>query len=165
MNIQIEMMLYIQLSILHFMQGQYRTSISWLNKALHNDTFRARADLQSFIRIYNLILHYELGNHDVLEYLARSVYRYLMKRDQLYKYEQEILSFIRHSNTQDSGKMISHFTILRNNLEKIVSDPFEKRMLEFFDIFSWLDSKITGRPFAEIVRKKAEEEKIKFMES
>ena len=44
---------------------------------------------------------------------------------------------------------------MKAELEEISKDPFEKKALEYFDFISWLESKITGQPFANIVRAKA----------
>ena len=50
-----------------------------------------RTDLQCYARLLHLIAHYELGNYDLLEYLFKSVYRFMAKMENLSVVEEEIL--------------------------------------------------------------------------
>ncbi|MCE2504749.1 MAG: hypothetical protein J4G05_11960 [Chlorobi bacterium] len=45
-------------------------------------------------------------------------------------------------------------------MEKLEDDPYESRVFRFFDLRSWLQSKIEGRDFAEIVREKSRNEMV-----
>ena len=106
-----------------------------------------------------MILHFELGNTDILEYLVKSTYRFLYKRKHLYKFETSILNFIRKKlpKTNSEKELITIFKDLKTELGKITKDPFEKKALDYFDFISWLESKIEKRPFADIVKEKAQE--------
>ena len=44
---------------------------------------------------------------------------------------------------------------VKEELVEITKDDFERKALEYFDFISWLESKIEGRVFAEVVREKA----------
>src|SRR5439155_27309205 len=104
--------------------------------------------------ILNLIVHYELGNEDILPYIVKSTYRFLYNRNRLYKFENSVLGFIAKKLPHiTTGQEITEaFKKLKAELQEITKDPFEKRALEYFDFISWLESKIENRPFAEIVR-------------
>jgi hypothetical protein len=116
-----------------------------------------RADVFCFSKIFLLIIYYESGKQDLLEYALRSTYRYLSRRNKLYKVETIILNFIRRKalRISSSEKMIGAFKELKKELEQTLKNPFEKRAMEYVDIISWLDSKITRRSFADIVKEKA----------
>ena len=50
--------------------------------------------------------------------------------------------------------LISRFKDLKSEMIEIAKDPFEKTAFEYFDIISWLNSKIEKRSFAEIIKEK-----------
>jgi len=45
--------------------------------------------------------------------------------------------------------------LFRSEISVLLNDPFEKRAFEFFDMISWLESKIEKKSFAEIIKDKA----------
>ena len=149
---------YFNMASIYFSMQDYSNSLVWLNKMINNAALKnSRADLHCFAHIINLIVHFELGNLDLLEYIVKSTYRFLYKRNRLYKLESCILNFIRKKVPQiiTNAKQVIAFHELKTELEEITRDPFEKKALEYFDFISWVESKIEDRPFAEIVQEKA----------
>lgn len=133
----------------------YKTANTYLNKILNDTTIDLRTDLHCFARILSLIVHAELGNADLLEYAVKSTYRYLYTRHRLYQFETVILNFIRNLSKINSQKrLITTFKELKVEIEQIVKIPFENKVLDYFDFVSWLESKIEGKPFAEVVKEK-----------
>ena len=149
--------LYMNLAFLYFMAGKHKEAIAWLYKIISAGQLKARADFESMVRIFYIIAQYEKGSSpQFMKSLLRSTYRMLVKREQLYKYEKIILDFIRKKLIKmDSGDdLVVLLKDLREQLIVIEKDPFEGRPLEYFDLISWITSKIEGRPFAEVVREK-----------
>jgi len=106
---------------------------------------------------FNLILHYELDNTELIEYFVKSTYRLLYKRKRLYKIETHILKFIKNKlpNIFSQKDLIKAFKKELPILRAFQKDPFEQKAFRYFDFVSWLESKIENRPFAEIVKEKA----------
>ena len=143
------------IAYMYFGAGEYSKSLLWVNKIL-NDTSEYRLDYKIFAKIMNLIIHFELGNIDLLEYNIRSVLRYLMKKDKLYKYEFALLSFIKKIILLTGNDDLNfEFQKLKKELDKISEDDYEKKAFDYFDITSWLESKQNNKSFSEIVKKKA----------
>lgn len=143
-------------SYIYFGAGDYGEALTWNNHLLNDSDIHLREDIHCFARILNLIIHYELGNDQLLEHIAKSTYRYLYKRKRLFKVETVILNFIkRNPNWIDKKRMTENFKGLFNDLIKLEEDPFEKHAFEYFDFISWLDSKINGSAFQEIKSLKA----------
>ena len=147
---------YYNLSYLYFGIGDYSKCLMWLNKIFNETNINVREDAQCFARILNLIVHFELGNNELLEYAVISTYRFLYKRNRLYKFENYILTFIRKKLPKliTREEQIIAFKELETELKKLSKDPFERKALDYFDFISWLKSKIENRPFVEIVREK-----------
>lgn len=149
-----ETVYHYQFARLSFGTGNYAKSLQWINKILNDTGIDSREDIVCFARLLNLILHFERNDPDLLAYAVRSTYRFLRKRKRLYKFETIVLDFISKRSTGgwSEKEQIKVFTDLHAQLSKVLKDPFEKRVLDYFDMLSWLESKIKNRPFAEIVR-------------
>ena len=142
-----------------FGAGNYKEANKYLNKVLNETAGDLRSDIHCFMRIIGIIMHYEMGNQDLLEYMVKWTYRYLAKRNKLYKFETIILEFIRKKIQKMNNKkeMIGAFIELKKDLKKLLPDPYENRPLVDFEFLEWLESKIENKPFAEIVRGKYSE--------
>ncbi len=142
-------------SYLYFGAEQYEEALNSLDELINYSGKIQRQDLQSVARIIQIIIHYELKNTIFLEYLLRSTYRYLKRRNRLYLFEQRMLKFIqRFRNIITRKALKEEFIKLRSDLEVLAQDPKESPMLRYFDFISWLDSKINNQPFADIVHEK-----------
>lgn len=149
------------ISYIFFGMEDYENSLKRLNKILSKNQNEVRPDLLSFTHILNLIIHFELENIILLESIVKSTYRFLYKRKRLYKVENAVLSFIRKAfGISSKEKLKDNFVELYINLKEITKDPYEKIALEYFDLLSWLESKIENKKFADVVKSKAETVKI-----
>jgi len=148
--------LYFNYFYVLFINEKYKLSLKWLNRIMNDPDFNLRSDIHCVARIVNIVLHFELKNEDLLESQIRSAYRFLSKRDRLYKFENEVLGFIRKKLPRSVGnkRLIEEFRILKNKLEELVQDPYEREFLNYFDFISWLESKIKNKDFKTILREK-----------
>lgn len=157
LNKENKIVLYHAISCIYFGAGDYSKANFYINKILNNPLQNIREDLYCFSKIISLLIHYELGNLDLLRYTVKSTYRYLYKKNRLYQFETIFLHFIKERvrNTESKKELIETFKELKKELELLIEDSFEKKALDYFDFISWLESKIENKPFAEIVRGKA----------
>ena len=79
---------YYNLTIYHFMSGQWKKALNWLNQLLNLPKSEVREHLQDFARIIQLVIHLEPGNQDLLEYLFRSAYRHYQGKKRLRAFEK-----------------------------------------------------------------------------
>ncbi|MDB5231236.1 MAG: hypothetical protein JWN76_2041, partial [Chitinophagaceae bacterium] len=80
---------YYKIACLYFGDGDYSNAINYLMKII-NWKMDLRSDLQCYARLLLVICHYELKNYDLLEYLVKSVYRFMSKMENLGMVENEI---------------------------------------------------------------------------
>ena len=79
-----------------------------------------RRDLYNFARIFNLIIHYELGNNDLLEYVIKSTARQLNKGDSDYVPETIVIKHLRKLIKFNNEKArLDAYNDMKNELEKI----------------------------------------------
>lgn len=136
----------------------YKKAIQFTNKII-NQPLEYRSDTQCLARILNIIIHYEMENIDLLEYTVKSTYRFILKKQKLYKFEELLLKFIRKTAIKNLSqeKTIEAFKELKKELQIVIEDPDEKIALESIDAISWLESKIDQKPFDVIVKQKAKQ--------
>lgn len=143
-------------SLLFFITEDYRRALQWLNRIYDmGNAFTLRIDLNCFIRIFDLFIHFELDNHVLLEYKVKSVYRFLYKRNRVYKFETLALNFIKkYSQIKTKEQGLTLFKKTRETIVELSKDPFEREVLDRFDFLAWLDSRIKNRPFKELVKER-----------
>ena len=150
-----EMEFYYCMGYAYMGLGKYDLSNKYMNKIVNNNFTGLEQDLYCLIRVIALINNYELGNRDLLEYTIRSTYRFLVKKDRLYKYEKVLLAFIR--NTLDESRpLVSAFKEVKSELLIVAEDKYENKAFLRFDFISWLNSKIHKKPFVEFVQARVE---------
>lgn len=142
-----------KIASLYFGSGDFERAIDHLNKII-NWKMDLRTDLQCYSRLLHLIAHYELGNYQLVEYLARSVFRFMAKMEHLSIVEEEILEFLRKSFRISSSELKDAFRNLLARLKEQENNPLETRAFSYLDIISWLESKISGVAVKDVIRKK-----------
>lgn len=144
---------YYKIASLYFGVGDFGKSIDYLNDII-NRKVTLRTDLQCYSRLLHLIAHYELGNFQLLEYLTKSVYRFMAKMQNLSRVEEAIFSFLRSTFYMSARELQPEFARLLNTIRKFEANKFEMRAFAYLDIISWLESKVDEKPIVEVIREK-----------
>ncbi|RYY53459.1 MAG: hypothetical protein EOO09_17880, partial [Chitinophagaceae bacterium] len=151
---------YYKIACLYFGSGDNERAIDYLNRIIQNKS-DLRTDLQCYARLLHLIAHYELGNFDLLEYLIKSVYRYMAKMENLSKVEEEMFAFLRKSFRLGAHALKPEFQKLLKKLRKYEGNPLEARAFAYLDVISWLESKINNVNVQDVIREKYGDRKLK----
>lgn len=150
-----KLVMYHALSSYYLTIGNYSESLRWNNEVLNYPKTRAREDLQSIGRILNLLIHLELENYDLVEYSLKSVHRFISNRGGMYKFEKRMLTFIQEYLNFSFGNKTILYTRLQADLEEIMKDPFEMRVKKDFNALAWVESKIRGVHFCQVLREQS----------
>lgn len=142
-----------KIASLYFGNGDYGLAIDHLNIII-NWKVDLRTDLQCYARVLHLIAHYELGNFDIIEYLIKSVYRFMSKVENLSAVEEEIFKFLRKSFNLTPRQLKPAFENLLATLKKYENNRYEARAFSYLDIISWLESKVQDKLVHTIIREK-----------
>jgi hypothetical protein len=144
---------YYKIASLYFGAGDFDNAIDYLNKII-NWKVNLRNDLQCYARLLHLIAHYELGNFQLLEYLIKTVYRFMAKMQNLSLVEEEVFRFLRKSFYLSARKLKPEFEKLLNTIRQFETSKFETRAFAYLDIISWLESKLNDKQTYEIIHEK-----------
>ncbi len=151
-----ELEFFLAIACVYFGAGEMNKSLFWLNKVLNDNEPTLRQDIFTYARLFNLVVHYELGNFDLLEYIVRSTQRFLTKHHRAYQVETTLVEYIKRlARATDPELKQELFKDLRNEFVQHFKDPNESLMLKYFDVLSWVDSHIQKKSFSEIVRAKS----------
>jgi len=154
---------YYKIACLYFGAGAPAKAIDYLNKII-NWKLNLRDDLQCYARLLHLIAHFELGNMEVVNYLSKSVYRFMGKMDNLSTVEEVLFNFLKKSiqkygragvagmNKEELKQAFEELLILLRPLEH---NKLESRAFMYLDIISWLESRIQEKEVQTIIREKS----------
>ncbi|MBS1516717.1 MAG: hypothetical protein JSS91_01375 [Bacteroidetes bacterium] len=147
------------IAYVYFGLNKYEQSLKRINEIINDKDLKIREDIQCFARVINLLIHYELGNFDLIEYIIKSTKRYLSSKNKFNKFESITLDQIRKliSGKNTDKKYI--FVEWKKKLESISDDILEINAFEYFDLSSWIDSKLSGKTFTEIIKDKTHKNK------
>lgn len=146
-----ELTFYSNISILFFIKANYKSAYDWLNKILQDGKSDSRQDIQHYAKIFQLILLYELGKYDLLEYTFRSVQRYIKQSEMKLGYEEALLNTIKKLidvNESERGPVYEKFYHIIDHIKNTAGDI--KTGVE--ETYLWATHHVQNRPMTEILR-------------
>ena len=142
-----------KIAMLYFGNGDFGRSIDYLQKII-NENVDLRIDLQCYARLLHLMAHYELGNYDLIEYLTRSVYRFMAKMENLTVIEEAMFKFLRNNFYVPAKKLQPEFESFLKTIKQFEKSRFQTRSFAYLDIISWVEGKVNNKPMSVVIRKK-----------
>lgn len=146
------LLFYYKIASLYFGSGDHVNSLKYLNKVINYKDVSLREDIHCFSRILSLIIHYELGEEDKLEYQVKSVYHFLGRMNDINQVQKEIFAFLKRAGSIYPQNIKKEFENLLGIFENLQETPYEKRPFFYLDIISWLKSKIQNTTIQKIIR-------------
>ena len=148
------MVFYYKIASLYFGIGENKKCIEFLDKIISNKSLSMREDLLCFSRVLNLVAHYEAGIDYNLDALIRSTYKFLIRMEDLYEVQKEMIKFLRALGDIYPHEIRAEFIKLHEKLKTYEDHPYESRAFLYLDIISWLESKIENKTVDSIIREK-----------
>jgi hypothetical protein len=144
-----ELAFYYNLAVAYFADNNFSLSLSWINRIVQQEKNEHRLDLQHFARIFRLILFYELGKYDLLEYECLNTERYLrgqkvwgIKERNLIKLIEKLPEF----TSTEKSEAFRKFLIENEKTGKLNS--FGDQEIEV-----WINSYLNGFPISQLIKK------------
>lgn len=148
-----ELSLY--LSLIHLGTKNYKKA----QKTLLNEIVRGNdiyiLPVYRTLRLVHLIIHYHLGDTDLVHFEARSIRRDIAKAEKAYRVEQLILTYLSREKkillSKEREKMWKKYEPL---LEELRGDVYEKQLLKTFDFTAWLEADIRRVELREVMKER-----------
>lgn len=151
----LEWMLYYNIALINIYSSNYSKAQYYISLILSDGNNVLRQDLQSFARIINVILQFELGNKRELSYIISTIKNYYDGSITFYKTEKLIFGYFEElSQTNDAIDVQKLFLRFKQDLEKVMKDPLEKSIFFYFEIDVYIESKIKGIQMTKLLQKK-----------
>lgn len=142
-QIDTEFAVMFYVSVTRIEEKKFSKALEAVNRMLTHPMLNKKSDFECYIKILNLVVHYELKNYELLRHLVLSTYRYLCRHQKLFKTEELVIDFIRKMpNVKSDDDLNYYFRIFAVRLEKLKNDKYEKNAFEYFDLLKWVNSKI-----------------------
>ncbi len=152
-NKEQELLFLNAIASVYFGAGRYKESLHWLNRILNDNEPNLRQDIYSYARLFNLVVHYELGNYDLLEYVIKSTYRYLSKRQRDHELEVMILNYMKKlARLGGNGDEREVFVEFKEKLDELITNHTDQIIMEYFNFPMWIESKLQGKSFKEMAK-------------
>ncbi len=149
--------LYHNAMMLLFLSGDFRSAINWNVLIISERKSSARRDIIVFAHLLELVLHYEAGDHDLIERLYRNNRRFITQYEKLNDYERELLNLMRRLPALiDKSKFHGALKQLRGTIASLLASGMRDR-LGLEELWCWLESRISSRPIAEVYRELKQE--------
>lgn len=142
------------LAYVFFAKGDYATTNKIIVEEMQRELLPSFPDMVVIVQMLKLILYFEMEEQELFSQAWRSLYRYLLERKNRYVLENLVLQFIRKAGEVGGGielkPLLKEF---RMELQRLAEDPKSARSIQYFNFFTWLDSKINGTSLLEAIRK------------
>ena len=142
----------LSISVNSFILGKNDEALHWIRTVLNDDRNSIRNDIYNFSAIFNLMIHYELGNYTVLESQLQSLQRYLAEQGKKSDFETLVPNLLKKMAERKPGREVLKKLLgpALDKLREIVAQPgFESTFIKQFYIIEWFESKLNRKSFLE----------------
>ncbi len=149
---------YYNLTIFHFLQGNYSDALHWLNQIRNLPRIDVRQHIQDFSRVFQIVIHFELGNHDLVEYLHWSALRHYQGKKKMQSFERVVFSHLKDILFPSSAEKGSEaIQALYLALWKLAEKREVREPAGMYELIFWLESKIKQQPISTTYRQRVQE--------
>ena len=133
------LLLWYQFAYIYFMSKDFGNALKWVNEIINRKFEASRKDMESYARLLNLMIHFELGNSFVLKYSVESCRRWMKKQQKIQPFEQVILKFFSKISNAPKGDYSLHFQQLEIALFDKKLPLIDANILDYLDIKEWIE--------------------------
>jgi hypothetical protein len=132
------LLFYYQFANIFFLKKEYSKSLRWLNEIMNSHFGDTREDIQSYARILNLIVHFELDNIIVLRYAVDSCRRFLKKKRVEISSGKKLLNLF----SKLSHAYPNEYQAIFKKAHAEIFPPDSVQTQDYIDIKGWMEEKI-----------------------
>ncbi len=139
-----------------FIDGNFENALRMINILINETPTSFKRDLYDFSRLFQLLIHFELGNLDVLENSIEATYRFMKERDSVFEVEAALFKFFRNILRTYEKTYRKEYEELLHDLENSIEKSQSKITLGIFDFITWVKSKIAHKQMVQLIMEKME---------
>jgi hypothetical protein len=134
--------LYFFSSLAHLGLRDWKKAHQYVNDVMLRHAFHTQWLICKATRLLNIIIYYEKGDTDYIDYEIRS-YRRLFGKQQLLRSEMIFFKFIKICPDVGRKKLpdLQHKKLLQE-ITSVQKDPYERQLDKYFDLIAWVSTKL-----------------------
>lgn len=135
-----ELLFAFQFSYIFFMRKEYASALKWINELLAISKNTQRTDIQTYGRLLNLMIHFEMGNIMVLKYAIANGKRFLKKQKTIQPFEAVLLRFFSKICNAPASEYAMLFERLHQDLFGVEPPLVNDNVLDYLDFKTWINA-------------------------
>ena len=154
-----EIILYFLISYIYFGNNDFKNALKWINKIINYKNLQTLHIYSSAVN-FSYIIHFELKNYDLLEYLSKSNNRHFQKNKEHNEFEAAIFSVLKKGLQHIPGNLHEERQLFTNLKEKLIDSNLQENkngQLIAFNYENWFNSKIENQSLSEITSEKKQQ--------
>lgn len=137
---------YLSLAQVHLYTAEYQVALEWVDKLLYHPQQDLHSNTRIQAMLMSLILHYELGNEELIISMIRSYRRKLKSQKSELTVEFQFFSlFLKLLKSDCQSNVKPCFEALKTNLMTLKDSNAKTKFYSYKNIIRWVDSKIEKR--------------------
>lgn len=130
-------------SLAYFNKKDWKKADNYISQVMQLHKVQPQLLICKAIRLLNIIIYYEKGDTDYLEYEIRSYKRFFRKHHPLLKSETLLLKFILLWPDPRKKKIPQAFyNSITKEIQSLTTDKYENQLLKYFDYTKWIMQKL-----------------------
>lgn len=135
--------LYFFISLAYFGMNDWKRAHAYISEFTRDYKILPQFFISKAIRLLNIIIHYQKGDSEYLEYESRSYKRFFRNHHSL-ESEKIILKYISlWPDDRRKGIPQGISRKLSRQIEEIRTERYEKQLLKYFDFTEWIELKLS----------------------
>jgi hypothetical protein len=135
-----------------FIDGNYEDALKMINTLINEIPTSLKRDVYDISRLLQLIIHFELGNFDLLENTVESAYRFMKERKSVFEIETALFKFLRKILRAQKSEFMEIYEELLFDLERTADKTQSQITLSNFDFIMWIKSRIMNKPMVQLIK-------------
>lgn len=131
----------------YFINHRYKETHLWVKKLIESEKkSKVRSDLRDFAQLLELVLYYELDQHELLAYQLRNTRDRLKSSSRLYEFETIVIAHLRKLLSAEGNKALCRtiWKKFETELNQLNAKPGMQNLLGIEELTLWITSKIKG---------------------
>lgn len=141
---QIKISLLGNTAAFHIIDGNFDAALRINNILMKDSSANFRSDVHFTAKILQLLIHYEMKNYSLLDYLVPSVYKYLKSHYAIFKCEAILIDFFKQVTKHRESEHLELFGEMSFKFGKVPQDYRYNNLMSIFDFTAWAHSKAKG---------------------
>lgn len=123
----------------HLLGGRAQQALQVMLSLIHYPLPEGSGELKSLVRILEIMIHFDLGNVDLIESKLLNAKRYLKRHNQLYGFEMLLLSALHKIlQSETEGQKLKLFAQLHVKLRLQLDNNALTTQFRFFNLLQWV---------------------------